>query len=85
LDGTLKNTERMAERQDLELKCGTAPKGGEKCGQKGGQEVPEGESKEKGQLSVYQSDQILREPQLLFPFFEERQGGSDFAVSFGVS
>jgi hypothetical protein len=57
----------------------------EKCGQKGGQDVPEGESKEKGQLSVYQSDQILREPQLLFPFFEERQGGSDFAGSFGVS
>jgi len=52
----------MAERQDLELERRTAPKGGEKCGQKGGQEVPEGESKEKGQLSVYQSDQILREP-----------------------
>jgi hypothetical protein len=39
----------MAERQDLELKCGTAPKGGEKCGQNGGKEVPERESKEKGQ------------------------------------
>jgi hypothetical protein len=50
----------MAEREDLELERRTAPKGGEKCGQKGGQEVPEGESKEKGQLSVYQSDQSLQ-------------------------
>jgi hypothetical protein len=53
----------MAEREDLELQRGTAPKGGERCGQKGGQEVSEGESKEKGQLPVYQSDRILREPQ----------------------
>src|SRR6516225_7687597 len=38
-------------------------KGGEKCGQESGHEVPEGESKEKGQLPVYQSDRGLREPQ----------------------
>ena len=53
----------MAEREDLELQRSTAPKGGEKCGQKSGQEVSEGESKEKGQLPVYQSDRILRERQ----------------------
>jgi hypothetical protein len=53
----------MAEREDLELQRRTAPKGGEKCGQKSGQEVSEGESKEKGQLPVYQSDRILRERQ----------------------
>jgi hypothetical protein len=64
LDGTLKNAELMAEREDLELEHRTAPKGGEKCGQKSGQEVSEGESKEKGQPSVYQSDRILREPQV---------------------
>jgi hypothetical protein len=53
----------MAEREDLELERRTAPKRGEKCGQKSGQEMPEGESKEKGQLPAYQSDRILREPQ----------------------
>jgi hypothetical protein len=53
----------MAEREDLELKRRTAPEGSEKRGQKSGQRVPEGESKEKGQLPVYQSDRILREPQ----------------------
>jgi hypothetical protein len=57
----------MAEREDLELQRSTAPKGGEKCGQKSGQEVSEGESKEKGQLPVYQSDRILRERQSTFP------------------
>ena len=53
----------MAEREDLELQRRTAPEGSEKRGQKSGQQVPEGESKEKGQLPVYQSDRILREPQ----------------------
>jgi hypothetical protein len=43
----------MAERGDLELQRGPAPEGSEKCGQKSGQEVSEGESKEKGQLPVY--------------------------------
>src|SRR6516225_6430815 len=61
LDGALQNAELMAEREDLELQRSTAPKGGEKCGQKSGPEVSEGESKEKGQLPVYQSDRILRE------------------------
>jgi hypothetical protein len=55
----------MAEREDLELQRRTAPEGSEKRGQKSGQQVPEGESKEKGQLPVYQSDRILREPQIL--------------------
>ena len=55
----------MAEREDLELQRRTAPEGSEKRGQKSGQQVPEGESKEKGQLPVYQSDRILREPQMV--------------------
>jgi hypothetical protein len=54
----------MTEREDLELERRTAPKRSEKCGQKSGQEMPEGKSKEKGQLPVYQSDRILREPQI---------------------
>jgi hypothetical protein len=57
----------MAEREDLELQRSTAPKGGEKCGQESGQYVPEAESKEKGQLPVYQSNRILRERQSLPP------------------
>ena len=43
-----------------------APHGSEtrrKVRSKSGQEVSEGESKEKGQLPVYQSDRLLREPQ----------------------
>ena len=52
----------MAEREDLELQRRTAPEGSEKRGQKSGQQVPEGESKEKRQLPVYQSDRILGEP-----------------------
>ena len=52
----------MAEREDLELQRRTAPEGSEKRGQKSGQKVPEGESKEERQPSVYQSDQDLREP-----------------------
>jgi hypothetical protein len=54
----------MAECEDLELQRRPAPEGSEKRGQKSGQQVPEGESKEKGQLPVYQSDRILREPQV---------------------
>ena len=61
LDGALQNAELMAKRKDLELKRRTAPKGSEKRGQKSGQNVPEGESKEKGQLPVYQSNRSLRE------------------------
>jgi hypothetical protein len=57
----------MAECENLELKRRTAPEGSEKCKQKSGQQVPEGESKEKGQLPVYQSDRILREPQTWWP------------------
>ena len=64
LDGALQNAQLMAEREDLELQRRTAPEGSEKRGQKSGQQVPEGESKEKGQLPVYQSDRILREPHL---------------------
>jgi len=37
----------MAEREDLELERRTAPKGGQKCGQKGAQEVPEGSRRKK--------------------------------------
>jgi len=55
----------MAKGEDLELKRRTAAKGGEKCGQESGQEMPGEESKEKGQLPVYQSNRSLREPQLL--------------------
>src|SRR6516164_2264712 len=47
LDGALQNAEWMAKGEDLELKRRPAPKGGEKCGQESGQQVPEGESKEK--------------------------------------
>jgi len=47
LDGALQNAELMAKGEDLELKRRPAPKGGEKCGQESGQQVPEGESKEK--------------------------------------
>jgi hypothetical protein len=50
----------MAECEDLELKRCPAPEGSEKRKQKSGQQVPEGESKEKGPLPVYQSDRILR-------------------------
>src|SRR5215471_19061321 len=64
LDGALQNPELMAKCEDLELKCRTAPKGSEKRGQKSGQNVPEGESKGKGQLPAYQSNRSLREPQL---------------------
>jgi hypothetical protein len=53
----------MAESEDLELERRIVPKGGEKWGRKSGEEVPDGESKEKGQLPVYQPDRILREPQ----------------------
>jgi hypothetical protein len=55
LDGALQNAPLMAEREDLELKRRTAPEGSEKRDQKSGPQVPEGESKEKGQLPVYQS------------------------------
>ena len=57
----------MAEREELELQRGPAPEKSKKRGQKSGQQVPEGESKEKGQLPVYQSDRILREPQTWWP------------------
>jgi hypothetical protein len=60
----LQNAELMAKGEDLELKRRPAPKGGEKCGQESGQQVPEGESKEKRQLPVYQSNRSLQEPQL---------------------
>jgi len=53
----------MAESEDLKLQRRPAPEGSEKRAQESGQPVPEGESKEKGQLPVYQSDRILREPQ----------------------
>jgi hypothetical protein len=53
----------MTECEDLELKRGPAPEGSEKRGQKSGQKVPGRESKGKRQLSVYQSDRVLREPQ----------------------
>jgi hypothetical protein len=32
----------MAEREDLKLECHMAPKGGEKCGQKGRQDIRKG-------------------------------------------
>jgi hypothetical protein len=50
----------MAQREDPELECRAAPKEDEKRAQKGGQQVPEGESKGKEQVTVYQSDRILR-------------------------
>jgi hypothetical protein len=53
----------MAESEDLKLQRRPAAEGSEKRGQKSGQQVPERESKEKGQPPVYQSDRILREPQ----------------------
>jgi hypothetical protein len=56
----------MAKGEDLELKRRTAPKGSEKRGQKSGQNVPEGESKGKGQLPAYQSNRSLREPQVMY-------------------
>ena len=59
----MQNAELMAKGKDLEPKRRTAPKGVEKCGQKGGQEVPQWESKEKEQLPVCQPDRILREAQ----------------------
>ena len=62
LDRALQNAELMAKGEDLELKRRTAPKGSEKRGQKSGQNVPEGESKGKGQLPAYQSNRSLREP-----------------------
>jgi hypothetical protein len=71
----------MAECEDLELKRGTAPEGSEKRGQKSGQQVPEGESKEKGQLPVYQSDRILREPQRLYGLFSTRRLGIGYGAS----
>src|SRR5215831_2280267 len=43
LDGALQNAELMAKGEHLELKRRPAPKGGEKRGQKSGQNVPEGE------------------------------------------
>ena len=65
LDGALQNAELMAECEDLELQRRPAPEGSEKRGQKSGQYLPERESKEEGQLPVYQSDRIFREPQSL--------------------
>jgi hypothetical protein len=53
----------MAQREDLELQRGTAPKRSEECGEKGGQQVPARESTKKGQLPIYQSDPILRDLQ----------------------
>ena len=53
----------MTEREDLELKRGPAPEGSEKRRPKSGQKVPGRESKKERQLSLYQSDRILREPQ----------------------
>jgi hypothetical protein len=37
LDGALQNAQLMAECEDLELQCRTAPEGSEKRGQKSGQ------------------------------------------------
>ena len=60
---TQKNAELMAESEDLELKRRAAPEGSEKRSQESRQQVPGRESKGKRQLSVYQSDRDLREPQ----------------------
>jgi hypothetical protein len=55
----------MAEREDPGLQRRTSPHGREKFGQKGGQDVPEGESKEKdnsqfiNQIGFYGNHRLL--------------------------
>jgi hypothetical protein len=64
----------MAKGEDLELKRRTAPKGSEKRGQKSGQNVPEGESKGKGQLPAYQSNRAFFPGRIDRPLGNTRDG-----------
>ena len=62
-DGTLQNTELVAERQDFQLQCHTTAEGGGKRREKRREESAERGSKKERQLPIYQSNRHLREAQ----------------------
>jgi hypothetical protein len=60
----LKDCDLVAQRENLQLERSTAPKRGGKCGDERREYGSERQSNDERQLSLYQSDRILREAQV---------------------